>query len=138
MKKITNIFIAENFTLQEYFSSTNELKSTERLKLEIINQNEIILKVNLGGKNIPTFVEAILKLPQKTTGEVNFLVESVGDVTLSCLDLSTKSNEIGKDIRLYRGTDSASLNLKDDTYISFKFTYYTNYDRMGKIKIKCI
>lgn len=138
MKKISNIFHEKNFILQEYHSKTNKFKKTERLKLEVLNENQITLQINLSGKDLPTYVEAILKLSTKQTGELNLLVECIGDVTLSCLDLSTKSNEIGKDIRLYRGRDSANLILKEDSYISFKFTYYTNYDRMGKIKISCV
>lgn len=137
-KKITGIFKKENFTLSEYYARTNERKKTNRLKLEVIDKNTILLNINMGGKDAPSFTEVLLKLPKPTTGEIVFVVESVGPPTLSCLDLSTKSNEIGRDIRLYMGRFATFLNLKNDTYISFKFTHYTNYDRSGKIKIMCI
>lgn len=137
-KKIKGIFKKENFILTEYYAKTNETKETNRLKLEVLDSNTIKLDINMGGKYAPSFIEARLNLPQKETGELTLVVESIGHATLSCLDLSTKSNEIGKDIRLYMGRFATFLNLKDDSYISFKFTHYTNYDRAGEIKITCI
>lgn len=136
--KISNIFKKENFSTYEYYSKGNIAKDTNRLKINVLNENEIIIEVNMIGKNLPTFLLGMLKLSKKETGEITFDVETIGNVTLSCLDLSTKSNEIGKDIRIYKGKDVVTLNLKNDDYISFKFTYYTNYDRAGKILIKCV
>ncbi len=138
MERITNVFKEENFVLREYDSSKNVFNPTNRIELSVIDQSKIILRVNMQGEDSPTFVEAVLKLPEGYVGEVLFNVEAIGEAKLVCMDLSTKPYQIGKDVRLYSGTDSVSLNLKNDEYIFFKFTYYTNYDRAGTIKITCI
>lgn len=136
--KISNIFKKENFNTYAYYSKGNVTKDTNRLKIDVINENEITCQVDFTGKDLPTFLLGRLKLPRKEAAEVTFIIETIGKATLSCLDLSTKSNEIGKNVRLYKGKDSITLNLKDDECIFFKFTSYANYDRVGKISIKCV
>lgn len=136
--KLSNIFKQENFTTYEYYTKENITKDTERLKINVLNENEIIAEIDFTGKDLPTFLLGKLKLPKNESGEVTFLVETIGKATLSCLNLSTNSNEIGRNIKLYKEKDVMTLNLKEDDYIAFKFTYYTNYDRAGKISIKCI
>ena len=137
-KRVTNIFKEENFILREYYSNTNELKETGRIKLKVISKNEIILKVDLTGKNIPTFVEAVLRLPHKKTCNFAFLTEPLDDANLLSLEITTKTDQLGNEALLYLNKSSTSVDLKEDKYNSFKFNSYTNHNRAGEIKISCI
>jgi hypothetical protein len=54
------------------------------------------------------------------------------------MEIYTKSREIGKDIRLFMGRFAINMYIDNEEQIKFKFTDYSNSNRAGRVKIKCI
>lgn len=137
MKRLRNIFEKDNFTFIE--CSTKKItKKTERIKVEVLNPDEVLIDFNTGGKDAPLYIEALLKLSQKETGEVYFVIEALDQKALSSLLITTDFNDIGKNLTLYSSKQLAILYLKDDNYVSFKFTPYCKHNQIEKIKIRCM
>ena len=77
MKTVQNIFKENNYSLKEFYSNGAIEKDTDRLKIEFINENEIILDVNMIGKKLPTYLEATFYFPQKVSGNLLFFYHAV-------------------------------------------------------------
>lgn len=138
MKPIQNIFKEDNYSLKEFYCNGSVEKNTERLKVEFVSENEIVIDVNMIGKNLPTYLEATFYLPKKTTGDLTIIAIQETMPALSCMELYTKPREIGRDIRIFMGKFSVTMPLIDDDKIKFKFTHYSNSNRAGRVRIKCI
>ena len=138
MKTVQNIFKENNYSLKEFYSNGAIEKDTDRLKIEFINENEIILDVNMIGKKLPTYLEATFYFPQKVSGNLTLEATQENIPALSCMEIYTKSREIGKDIRLFMGRFAINMYIDNEEQIKFKFTDYSNSNRAGRVKIKCI
>lgn len=138
MKKILGIFNKDNYRLKEYHYNTNSYIDTNRIKFQYVDENEVVLAVDMTGKDLPAVVEATFFFNENLTGDLTIHATQEQSGALSCMEVCTRNNEIGRDVRVYMGKFCVEVPLRDDNRITFKFTAYSNRDRAGSIRIKCI
>ena len=138
MKNVTDIFKSKDCTLQEFSQNPAVYKDTKRIKVKYLDDNKIEVSVDMTGKDVPRSAEVTFYFKEKVSGDLVLLATQDENSSLSCMEVYTKKNQIGTDVRLYMGKYCVIIPLRDDDKITFKFTEYSNHGRAGKVIITCV